>query len=241
MIMMMIPIFHLSSMREANVRLVALNNHCIISNLSELRVKDMAVLYCETNLEKTLFSVANNSDPRILFLEGTPEEIVIQVENLILSQNLDQYEALRVSVKGTLIQPKNYCCEIWTIIMGSMILFPIFALCTDCYKQKVWKIQEVKEEVYRGISRLLKMGSFSELYIYTEDNLLNAEKVEHLREGVRGKVKNLLLINKVRGFNVLGNNYDQATESFKTLLRDVVHAECRWDREVWSNIRFEKL
>ena len=55
------------------------------------------------------------------------------------------------------------------------------------------------------------MGSFNEFYISVEDNLLNRDKVEHLREGVRGRVKNLFFWNKVRSFNVLANNYGSAS------------------------------
>ena len=85
------------------------------------------------------------------------------------------------------------------------------------------------------------MGNFSELYLSVEDNLMNQAKIEHLREGVRGRVKNLLLINSTRTFNVLGQNYSEANKYFQRLLHEVDYAECRWDREVWTNIRFDRV
>ena len=53
-----------------------------------------------------------------------------------------------------------------------------------------------------------------------EDNLLNNDKVEHIREGIRGKVRNILFINQVRSFNVLGKNYDEAPNYFNKLIQE---------------------
>lgn len=63
-----------------------------------------------------------------------------------------------------------------------------------------------------------------------EDNLLNEDKIEYLREGVRGRVRNLVLINGVRSFDVIGQNNTKARQYFRRILNEVEFAECRWDK-----------
>jgi hypothetical protein len=45
-------------------------------------------LYCNMNLEQSLFSPLFNSDSSILFIEGTPEEVGIKITNLLKLNNL---------------------------------------------------------------------------------------------------------------------------------------------------------
>lgn len=80
------------------------------------------------------------------------------------------------------------------------------------------------------MAKLLRSGKFSEFFLQTEDNLFNKDKVEFLREGVSGRVRNLILINSVGSFDVLGHNYSNACHYLRRLLNEVEFAECRWDK-----------
>lgn len=80
------------------------------------------------------------------------------------------------------------------------------------------------------MAKLLRSGKFSEFFLQTEDNLFNKDKVEFLREGVSGRVRNLILINPVGSFDVLGHNYSSAGHYLRRLLNEVEFAECRWDK-----------
>ena len=68
---------------------------------------------------------------------------------------------------------------------------------------------------------MLLKGNFREFFLFIEDNLLNEDKVELLKNGVRGKVRNLLLINNVRNFNVIANNYSNSPHYFRRLINEV--------------------
>jgi len=76
----------------------------------------------------------------------------------------------------------------------------------------------VKEETYRSITKLLKIGNFIEFFLIVEDNLLSEAKVEVLIDGVRGRVRNLVLINKAKSFNVVANNYSKSKRYFRRLV-----------------------
>lgn len=51
-----------------------------------------------------------------------------------------------------------------------------------------------------------------------EDNLLSEAKVEVLIDGVRGRVRNLVLINKAKSFNVVADNYSKSKRYFRRLV-----------------------
>lgn len=40
-------------------------------------------LYCNMNVQHSLFAPLSNSDPSILFIDGTPEEVNIKINNLL--------------------------------------------------------------------------------------------------------------------------------------------------------------
>jgi hypothetical protein len=60
-------------------------------------------LYCNMNLERSLFSPLCNSDNSILFIEGTPEEINIKINNLLKLSTLEYYRTLRIKINGRVI------------------------------------------------------------------------------------------------------------------------------------------
>ena len=62
------------------------------------------------------------------------------------------------------------------------------------------------------------MGNFLEFFLIVEDNLLSESKVDLLIDGVRGRVRNLLLINKAKSFNVVANNYTKSKRYFRRLI-----------------------
>ena len=45
----------------------------------------MPNLYCDMNLENTVFSADCNSDPTILFINGSPEEVNAHIDYLLMN------------------------------------------------------------------------------------------------------------------------------------------------------------
>lgn len=50
-----------------------------------------------------------------------------------------------------------------------------------------------------------------------------------------------MLINNVRSFDVVANNFSHAKRYFRALIHEVEFGECRWDKEVYSNIQHNVL
>jgi hypothetical protein len=62
------------------------------------------------------------------------------------------------------------------------------------------------------------MGNFIELFLIIEGNLLSESKFELIIDGVRGRIRNLLLINKAQSFNIVANSYSKSKQYFRRLI-----------------------
>jgi hypothetical protein len=97
-------------------------------------------LYCNMNLERSLFSAECNSDSSILFVEGSPEEVNIKITNLLKVNSLAEYTALRVRVNGRVVKEQNTCCLMATIFGSAALLLPIFCVCTEWWRRKALRL-----------------------------------------------------------------------------------------------------
>jgi hypothetical protein len=87
-------------------------------------------LYCNMNLERSLFEPKCNTNSSILFVEGSAEEVNIKIGNLLKVSSLSEYTALRVRVSGRVVKEQNTCCLITTIWASATLLLPLFCMCT---------------------------------------------------------------------------------------------------------------
>ena len=163
-------------------------------------------LYCNMNIEQSLFSQDYNSDSSILFVQGTPEEVNIKIGKLLKVSSLSDYTALRIRISGRVIKQQNNCCLFGTIFAASTLLLPVFCFCTEWWRRKAFKLLEVGHPTYEIIADLLKHNNFQECFLLIEDNFLDKDKLQILAEGLQRRVSNFLLINNARNFNIVNEN-----------------------------------
>lgn len=193
-------------------------------------------LYCNMNLEQSLFSSDYNSDHSILFVEGSPEEVNIKIANLLKVSSLAEYTSLRVRVNGRVVKEQNTCCFMTTIFASAVLVLPIFCVCTEWWRRKTLRQLEVGLPTYELISDLLKRNNFQECFLLLEDNFIDREKLQVLGEGLRCGVTNLMLVNSARNFNIVGNNSSNFAANVQHILREVKYAEIRWEKTVFTNL-----
>jgi hypothetical protein len=126
---------------------------------------DYKNLYCNMNIERTLFSQDYNSDSAILFVEGTPEEVNIKIGKLLKVSSLSDYTGLRVRISGRVVKEQNTCCLFGTILAASTLFLPVFCFCTEWWRRKALKLLEVGLPTYEIIADLLKRNNFQECYL----------------------------------------------------------------------------
>ena len=94
---------------------------------------------------------------------------------------MQSFTCIRVNLTGTLIKGNNICCFWWTVILGSIFLFPLFLICTNWWKRKVNRIYNVENSGYDALFNLIKNSSADELYLMVQDNYFNRSKAESLQ------------------------------------------------------------
>lgn len=103
-------------------------------------MSELKNLYCNMNLERSLFTTECNTDSSILFVEGSPEEVNIKISNLLKVSSLSEYRALRVRVSGKVVKEQSTCCLMATIFGSAILLLPIFCICTEWWRRKALKL-----------------------------------------------------------------------------------------------------
>ena len=190
--------------------------------------------YCNTNLEHSVFSPQYNTDPGILFVNGTIEEVNQQLRHL-LTADLSGYDSLRVDIREKVVKASRPCFFFWTLILTSIMVLPLFWLCTDCWKRMAFRLTEVRVETYQLVQQLLKRGRFEEFFLNLDDSYMDEEKVELLGDGVRTRVGNFALVNRARHFNATHNNADDFQKYARRHLGQLKNVECSWEKTFFTS------
>lgn len=80
--------------------------------------------------------VPAEGDTKTLFFSGNAYSLKKKTSQIPPNT---EYESIRVNLTGTLYKPENMCCFWWTIIVGSLLIFPLFFICCDWWKKVVNK------------------------------------------------------------------------------------------------------
>jgi hypothetical protein len=88
------------------------------------------------------------NDPSIMYVSGNAYTIQMKAQEVAHKGSSSEINSLRVNISGTVIQTFNLCCWVWTIIMGSIFLFPLFFVCCGWWKRKALPLSVVDRMGY---------------------------------------------------------------------------------------------
>lgn len=71
------------------------------------------------------------------------------------------------------------------IVLGSILIFPLFFLCCPCFKRKTSEIRRLEQEAYSEIGRAIKeCPKLTVVMVGVADSYINAQKTHALEERV---------------------------------------------------------
>lgn len=145
-----------------------------------------------------------------------------------------KYQSMRINLTGTLVQPNNMCCFWWTIVLGSIFLFPFFFICCDWWKKKVNRLYNVENSGYDGLIKIMDKVQAEEVYILVQDNFFNRNKGEALIEALerRNCIKNLIFKNIAGPFDTDGSNYSDFPTYMKPIKTVTFRSDISWGHKI---------
>ena len=144
----------------------------------------------------------------------------------------NQIKSLRINITGAIIQPFNLCLWVWTIVLGSIFLFPLFFICCNWWKRKTFQTFTVDPSGYQGVAELIQFSGAQEIYLTVQDNFFNQSKAHILLEAVsRSRIQNFSFVNVAQNFDADGHNYSDFDIYMRPLIQYVKYAEISWGRK----------
>ena len=84
----------------------------------------------------------SSSSPEAFIFSGNAYSLQAK-SNEMNTQELQKYKSLRINITGTQTKGNDLCCFWATIIVGSIIIFPLFFICCNWWKKRINKLYEV--------------------------------------------------------------------------------------------------
>ena len=91
---------------------------------------------------------------------------------------------LKINVMGTQVKDFNYGLLYFLITIIVLFFFPIFFLCADCCKKKIYTLFNIDLTVYEAMGRLIADMRPNEVYIVVQDNFFNEAKCNAIARGL---------------------------------------------------------
>jgi hypothetical protein len=95
-----------------------------------------------------------------------------------------EYKYLKVNVIGSCVTSFSYGCFYFLIATIVIFFFPVFLLCADCCKRKIYNLFKVDIEVYEAIGKMIAQMRPSECYIVVQDTYFNEAKCNVIARGL---------------------------------------------------------
>jgi hypothetical protein len=165
--------------------------------------------------------------------DGDLMEITGNAETIVRYQKQDferkEYKYLKVSVMGNQVKNFSYCCLYFLITMIIIFFFPIFLICTDCCRTKIYQLFNLDLNVYEAIGRIISDVRPQELYLVIQDNYFNETKCAAIGRALEtADVHKFEFVNTAQGFNVYGHNYADFPLYAQQWKDMVAHTRIRW-------------
>ena len=96
--------------------------------------------YPQMNMPQHYNPILFTNDPSVLWLSGNSYTIASKGEEFSRQGPSSQIKSLRINITGSVIKTFDYCCMISTMLIGSILIFPLFFVCCDWWKRKTFPI-----------------------------------------------------------------------------------------------------
>ena len=141
-----------------------------------------------------------------------------------------KYKSLRFNITGTCVQSYSACCFWGTIIIGSILIFPIFFLCCDWWKRRAYQIHVIDKKAYESMIKMINKSNANELYIRVQDNNFNQAKALLIIQALQNsQIKNFIFKNIVSGFDWESSNYSGFLSYMKPIKQMSMSSQIEWD------------
>ena len=142
-------------------------------------------------------------------------------------------KSLRINMSGSMIQTFNICCWIWTIVMGSLFIFPLFFVCCNWWKKRALQTVVIDPYGYEGLAALIQYSGASEIYLTIQDNYFDINKAHTLINAIsRSRIQNFSMVNIATGFDVTGSNYTDFNQYMLPIYQYIKFGEITWGRKI---------
>jgi hypothetical protein len=131
-----------------------------------------------------------------------------QIENFQMTEqeHMAQNGGVRIfqanlTIAGNKMKPSNECCFCITMILGALLIIPMFLLCCMWWKKIVYPEYVLSDQIYRSLGQIINRSTaVTNVTLTVVDNAFNAEKARILYD--------LLLHSNVKGFTFVNRALD---------------------------------
>ena len=122
------------------------------------------------------------------------------------------------------------------MIWGSMVIFPLFFVCCDWWKNCVYPAHDIDFSVYSALARLFKSPSLRNVSLTVIDSTFENTKSSILYQMVsESRISGFTFINQAGDWNFLKNEYSDFTRNMKPIkFLPNVMSDIRWGTQIVS-------
>ena len=122
-------------------------------------------------LDPTMGLAMNN--PNFFYFAGTSLSLHSRLESLT-DEELGKIIDANINVTGVELQETSMTSYMCTLILGSLIVLPLFLMCCNWWKRCTYPAYDIPIQVYQSLGKLLRGGSLKNLTLTVVDNTFNA-------------------------------------------------------------------
>jgi hypothetical protein len=140
------------------------------------------------------------------------ESITTPYQNTMMGQEgqSGSIQQANLTIVGNKTKTPNNCCYILTILLGSLLIFPLCFICCMWWKKIVYPTYELSLQAYQSIAYLIQSSpNMNNVALSVVDNAFNAEKARILYEALsRSRVTGFSFLNRALACNDQFNEAD---------------------------------
>lgn len=130
---------------------------------------------------------------------------------------------------GSQVTGFSYGCLYVMIGLIVLLFFPIFFLCSDCCKKRIYNLFNINLNVYEAMGKIIQNIRPTECFIVIQDNFFNEAKCNAIAKGLQKSYAiKFELVNISTGLNAYGHNYSDFCIYARQLKSIVRKTKCRW-------------
>lgn len=114
---------------------------------------------------------------------GNPMGLQTRIESFSQTE-LASIKQANIVCNGLEIKSYDICCMITTIVLGSILIFPLFFMCCEWWKKKVHPAYEIPIQTYKTLAKLISLPALKTMNLNLRDNKLNAAKSQILYDAL---------------------------------------------------------